>query len=153
MWSGRGSTACDWHGVIAIIQLLSPVWLWTHGLQHARLSCPSLSPRVYSNSCRLSRWCHPTISPSVVPFSCLQYVPASGSFQVSQFFISGGQSTGVSASILSAWCLNQITSVHNTGITRDSMSNSSPGIMNPVGHHFSPLGFPKHLQTNNILLL
>ena len=79
--------------------------------------------------------------------------PSISSFQMSQFFISGGQSIGVSASILSAWCLNQIISVHNTGITRDIMSNSSPGIMNPVGHHFSPLGFPKHLQTNNILIL
>ena len=73
--------------------------LWAHGLQHTRLSCPSPTARVYSNSCPLSRWCHPTISSSVVPFSsCLQSFPASGSFQMSQFFASGGQSIRVSAS-------------------------------------------------------
>ena len=73
--------------------------LQPHGLQHARLSCPSPTPRACSNSCPLSQWCHPTISSSVVPFSsCLQSFPASGSFPVSQHFISGGQSIGVSAS-------------------------------------------------------
>ena len=73
--------------------------LWLHGLQHARLPCPSPTLGVYSNSCPLSQWWHPTISSSVVPFSpCLQSFPASGSFQMSQFFASGGQSTGVSAS-------------------------------------------------------
>ena len=74
--------------------------LWLHGLQLARHPCPSPTPRVYSNSCPLSRWCHPTISSSVVPFaSCLQSFPASGSFQMSQFFKSGGPSIVVSASI------------------------------------------------------
>ena len=69
------------------------------GLQHARLPCPSPTPTVYSNSCPLSPWCHPTILSSVIPFSfCLQSFPASGSFQMSQLFASGGQSTGVSAS-------------------------------------------------------
>ena len=73
--------------------------LWSHGLQHARPPCPSPTPRVYPNSCPLSRWCHPTVSSSVIPFSShLQSFPASGSFPVSQFFTSGGQSTGVSAS-------------------------------------------------------
>ena len=73
--------------------------LQPHGLQHARLSCPSPTPAAYSNSCPSSRWCHPTISSSVVPFSSrLQLFPASGSFLMSQFFASGGQSTGVSAS-------------------------------------------------------
>ena len=73
--------------------------LWTLGLQHTRPPCPSPTPRVYSNSCPLSRWCQPNISSSVVPFSsCLQYFPASGSFQNSQFFTSGGQRTGTSAS-------------------------------------------------------
>ena len=67
--------------------------------QHARLPCPSSSPGVCSNSCPLSRWCHPTILFSVVPFSsCPQSFPASGSFQMSQLFASGGQSIGVSAS-------------------------------------------------------
>jgi len=72
--------------------------LWPHGLQHARPPCPSPTPAVYSNSCPLSRWCHPTISSSVVSFSRLQSFPASGSFQMSQLFASGGQSIGVSAS-------------------------------------------------------
>ena len=73
--------------------------LWPHGLQHSRLPCPSPTPGVYSNSCPLSRWCHPAISSSVVPFfSCLQSFPASGAFQMSELFISGGQSTVVSAS-------------------------------------------------------
>ena len=62
--------------------------LWPHGLQHARPPCPSPTPRVYSNSCPLSQWCHLTISSSVIPFSCLQFLPASGSFPMSQFFAS-----------------------------------------------------------------
>ena len=71
-----------------------------HGLQHARLPCPSPTPGTCSNSCPLSQWCHPTISCSVIPFSsCLQSFPASGSFPMSQFFASGGQSIGVSASV------------------------------------------------------
>ena len=66
--------------------------------QHARPPCPSPTPGVYSNSCPLSRWCHSAISSSVVPFSsCLQSLPASGSFPMSQLFAWGGQSTGVSA--------------------------------------------------------
>ena len=70
-----------------------------HGLQHARPSCPSPASRACSNSCPSSRWCHPTISSSVGPFSsCIQSFPASGSFPMSQFFTSGGQSIGVSAS-------------------------------------------------------
>ena len=70
-----------------------------HGLQHSRPPCPSPTPRAYSNSCPLSWWCHPTISSSVIPFSsCLQSFPASGSFQMSQFFASGGQSIEISAS-------------------------------------------------------
>ena len=73
--------------------------LWPHGLQHARPPCPSPTLGVYPNSCPSSRWCYQTISSSVVPFSsCLQSFPASGSFQMSQFFVSGGQSFGVSAS-------------------------------------------------------
>ena len=72
--------------------------LQPHELQHARPPCPSPTPRVYPNSCPLSRWCHLAIS-SVVPFSfCLQSFPTSGSFQMSQLFASGGQNIGVSAS-------------------------------------------------------
>ena len=70
-----------------------------HGLQQARLPCPSPSPGACSNLCPLSRWCHPTISSSVTPFSsCLQSFPALGSFPMSWLFASGGQSTGASAS-------------------------------------------------------
>ena len=73
--------------------------LQPHESQHARPPCPSPTPRVYSNSCPLSRWCPPTISSSVVPFSsCLQSFPSSRSFQISQLLTSGGQSIGVSAS-------------------------------------------------------
>ena len=71
--------------------------LQPHGLQHTRLHCP-LAPKVCSNSCPLSQWCHPSISSSAIPFSsCLQSFPASGSFLMSQFFASSGQSIGVYA--------------------------------------------------------
>ena len=70
--------------------------LWPHGLQHARLPCPSPTPGAYSNSCPSSWWCHPIISSSIVPFSFhLRSFLASGSFPMSQFFASGGQSIGV----------------------------------------------------------
>ena len=73
--------------------------LWPHESQCARPPCPSPTPKVYSNSCPLSRWCHPAISSSVVPFSsCPQSLPASGSFPMSQLFTWGGQSIGISAS-------------------------------------------------------
>ena len=73
--------------------------LQPQGLEHASLPCLSPTPRACSNSCPSSLWCHPTISSSVIPFStCLQSFPASGSFPMSQFFASGGQSIGVSAS-------------------------------------------------------
>ena len=72
-----------------------------HGLQHTRPPCSSPTPGVHPNSCPLSQWCHPTIESSVIPFySCPQPLPASGSFQKSQFFASGGQRIGVSASTL-----------------------------------------------------
>ena len=74
--------------------------LQPHELWQARPPCPSLTPGIYSNSCPLSLWCHPIISPSVIPFfSCLQSFPESGSFPVSQIFASGGQSIGASASV------------------------------------------------------
>ena len=73
--------------------------LQPHESQYARPPCPSQTPRVYSNSCLSSRWCHPAISSSVIPFSsCPQSLPASGSFPISQLFMWGGQSIGVSAS-------------------------------------------------------
>ena len=105
LWAGFDLEEAQWlsAGVImAPVQFSHSVVsdsLWPHGLQHARPPCPSPTPRVYSNSCPLSWWCHPTISSSVVPFSsCLQSFPASESFQMSQFFASGGQSIGISAS-------------------------------------------------------
>ena len=73
--------------------------LQPHGLQHARLPCPSPTPWASSNSCPSSRWCYPTISSSVLPF-CLQSFPASGSFPMCQFFTSGGQNIVASASVL-----------------------------------------------------
>ena len=84
------------------------------GLQHARLPCDSPTPGAYSNSGTSSQWCHPTISSSVVPFSSLlQSFPASGSFPRSQFFTSGGQSTGVSASAeMDNNFLNKISKIH-----------------------------------------
>ena len=85
--------------------------LWPHGLQHTTLPCPSPSPRLCSNSCPLSQWCHLTMSSSVVPFSSsLQSFPASGSFPMSQLFASGDQSIGASASAsvlpvtIQDWC-------------------------------------------------
>ena len=72
--------------------------LWPHEPQHTRPPCPSPTPGVHPNPCLLSQWCHPTISSSVIPFSCPQSFSASGSFPVSQLFASGGQSIGVSAS-------------------------------------------------------
>ena len=90
--------ACESNSVQFSCSVMSDS-LWPHGLQHARLPCPSPTPRACSNSCPLSQWCHPIISSSVVPFSShLQSFSASGSFQMSQFFPSGGQSIGVSAS-------------------------------------------------------
>ena len=99
-----------------------------HGLQHARLSCSSLSPRVCLNSCPLSWWCYLTISSSTVPFSsCLQSFPASGSIQMSQFFTSGSQIIGVSASasVLSmnvqSWFplgLTDLISLQSQGLSR-----------------------------------
>ena len=86
--------------VVVVVQSLSHVRLFaTHELQHASLLCSPLSPGVCSNSCSLSQWCHPTTSSSVAPFSsCPQFFPASGSFPMSQFFTSSGQSIGASAS-------------------------------------------------------
>ena len=85
--------------IINSVALSESDYLWPHGLQHTRPPCLSPTPGVYSNPCPLSWWCHPTISSSVIPFSpSLQSFPASGSFQMSQLFASGGQSIGVSAS-------------------------------------------------------
>ena len=88
-----------WQSVRQFISSVVSDSLRHHGLQHARPPCPLPTPGVNPNSCPLSQWFHPAISSSVIPFSsCLQSFPASGSFQMSQLFASGGQSIGVSAS-------------------------------------------------------
>ena len=102
--------------------------LWPHGLYHARLPCPSPSPGVDSNPCPLSHWCHSTTSSSIAPFSsCLQSFPASGPFQMSQLFASGGQSVGASASAsilpvnfqgLFPLGLTGLTSMQSKGLSR-----------------------------------
>ena len=90
---------CHWSGTVQFSRSVMSDSLQLHGLQHTRLPFLSPTPGVYLNSCPLSWWCHATISSSVVPFSsCLKSFPPSGSFQMSQFFPWGGQSTGVSAS-------------------------------------------------------
>ena len=99
--SWKGPRVPEWlsHSVSQFIHSIRSHSLWPHGLQHARLPCPSPTPRAYSNSGPLSLWCHPTISSSVFTFSSHpQSFPASGSLPMSQFFASGGQSIGVSAS-------------------------------------------------------
>ena len=105
--SDLGSTCqhlpVDFWGILVKLLLLFSLSvvsdsLWLRGLQHTRPPCPSPTPGAYSNPCPLSWWCHPTISSSVIPFSyCLQSFPASGSFQMSQLFPSGGQSIGASS--------------------------------------------------------
>ena len=85
--------------VLCLVAQACPTLCDSHGLQHTRLPCPSPSPGAYSDSCPLSRWCHPTISSSVVPSSfCLQSFPALGFFLMSRLFATGGQSIGASAS-------------------------------------------------------
>ena len=117
------------------VQFSHPVFfdtLWPHGLQHTRLPCPLPTPGAWSNSCPSSWWCHPTILSSVIPFSsCLQSFPASGSFPMSQFFASGGQSTGVSVSAsvlprnIQDWFplgLNSWISLQSKGLSRVLLS-------------------------------
>ena len=101
-WNDLAAAAAAVKAMVFPVQFSSSVMsnsLWLHGQQHARLPCPSPTPRACSNSRPSSQWCHPTISSSVIPFfSCLQSLPASGSFPMSQFFTSGGQNIGASAS-------------------------------------------------------
>ena len=101
--------------------------LLPHGLQDVRPASPSPTPRAHSNSCPLSQWCHPTISSSVVPFSsCHQSLPASGSFQMSQFFTSGGPSVGASASVLPMTDLLEDWLVWSPCSPRDCRESSTP---------------------------
>ena len=116
-----------WHSAFFMVQLSQSDMTWqSHGLQYAKLPCPSPSPRVCPSSCPLHQWCHPTISPSVTLFSfCLQSFPATRSFPMSQLFASGGQSTGASAPVLpmsiQGWFplrLTGLISLLSKGLTR-----------------------------------
>ena len=99
VWASREITLYYIYSVQFSSVTQSCLALRSHESQHTRPPCPSPTPRVYPNPCPLIRWCHPTISSSVIPFSsCLQSFPASGSFLMSQLFASGGQSIAVSAS-------------------------------------------------------
>ena len=125
--------------VVFVIQSPSNVSLWPHGIQHARLPCPSLTPRACSNSCPSSQWCHSTISSSVMPFSSyLQSFPASGSFLMSQFLASCAQTIGVSASAsvlpmnIQDWFSVRWTgwiSLKFKGLSRVFANNSSASIL------------------------
>ena len=101
-WMDKEVVVYIHNGILSSVQSSSSVVsdsLWPHEPQQARPPCPSPTPGVHPNPCRLSRWCHPTSSSSVIPFSsCLHSFPGPGSFPVSQLFASGGQSIGVSAS-------------------------------------------------------
>ena len=143
------------NGVVSLISL-SVIWLLlfsqsvrsdsllTHGLQHARLPCPSPIPRVCSNSWPLSWWCHPTISSSVVPFSCLQCFPASGSFPMSQLFASGDQSMGsFSFSISPSNEYSGLEHINATGfyILTFYPTTLPNSLMSSSSFHVAPLGF------------
>ena len=122
--------------------------LQSHGPQHTRLFCPSLTPRASSNSCPSSQWCPPTILSSLVPFSCLQSFPVSGSFPMSQFFASDGKSFGASASAsvlpmnIQDWFPLGLFSYSPLCPTlSDPMNCSTPGL--PVHHQL-----PEFTQTH-----
>ena len=108
--------------------------LWSRGLQHTRLPCPSPTPEVNSNSCLLSGWCHPTILSSVFPFTCLQSFSKSESFPTSQFFASGGQSIGVSDSTS---VLSMNTQDWSPLGWTDWISLRSKGLSSLLQHHSS----------------
>ena len=119
-----------------------PNFLQPHGLQHVRFPCPSPSPGVCSNSCLLSRWCHPAISSSVVLFSsCFQSFPASGSFPMSQLFASDGQIIGPSAS--ASVLPGSIQGWFPLGLT-DFISLTFKGLKNPLQHYSSKASILQH---------
>ena len=126
----------------SVTSLMSRHSLWPHGLQHARPPCSSPSPGACSNSCPLSRWCHPAISSSVVPFSsCFQSFPESGSFLISWLFESGGQSIGASpsASVLPL----KIQDCFPSGLT-SLISLKSKGLSSLLQHHSSKASILQH---------
>ena len=125
--------------------------LQPHGLQHARLPSPSPSPRACSNSCPLSQWCHPNISSSVNPFSShLQSFPASGSFQMSQLFTSGGQSIGVSASTsVLAMNIQDLFPLGLTGLISLQSKGLSRVFSNPTVQKHQFFGIQPSLWSNS----
>ena len=119
-----------------------------HGLQHARPPCPLPTPGAYSNSCPSSQWCHPNISSSVIPFSsCLQSFPASGSFPRSQFFASGDQSIGASASA-SVLPMN-ISPLWLTGLISLKSKGLSRVFSNTTVHKYQFFGIQPSLWSNS----
>ena len=124
------------------IQSLTCVWFFvTPGLQHTRPPCPSPTLGTCSNSCPLTRWCHPTIISSVVPFSCLESFPASGSFQMSQLFTWGGQNIGVSAST-SVLPMN----IQDCRMDRLDLLAVQGTLKSPLQHHRSKVSILWHLS-------
>ena len=129
-WMNKATEVLRLNPAIVVVQSLSMFMsdsLWPHGLQHARLPCPSLSPTVCSNSCPWSWWCHPSISSSIALFSssCPQSFPASGSFPMSWLFSSSDQSIGNWASVLplniQSWFplrLTGLISLQSKGLSR-----------------------------------
>ena len=132
--------------------------LQLHGLYYTRFPCPSSSPGACSNSCPLSRWCHPTISSSVITFSCLQPFPVSGSFPVSRPFISGGRSIEASASAsvllmnIQGWSLLGLTGLislqskglwrvfSNTTVRKHQLFSTRPFFMVQLWHPYMTTG-------------
>ena len=130
--------------------------LWPHGLQHTRLPCPSPFPGVWSNSCPLNWWCHPTISSFVIPFtSCLQSFPASGSFPISWLFTWGGQIIGasVSASVSTLMNIQGWFSLGLTALIQFLNKGSVPPFLLIPHGPGSRLLFLKYLQHPLLLLL
>ena len=134
------------HILLLVSRQVMSVSLWLQWLQHARLPCPSVSLRICSNSCPLSRWCHPTISSSFTPFSsCPQSFPASGSFLMNWLFASNGQSIGASASAsilpMNIWDwfpsgLTGLISLLSKGLSRSSPASQFESINSSVFNHF-----------------
>ena len=135
----------SWFYVTCLLQMFSSVAQMFSSVQHTRLPGPSPTPRACSDSCPLSPWCHPTISSSVIPCSsCLQFLPTSGSFPVGQFFASGGQIIGASAST-SVFPMN-IQDWSPLGWT-GWISLQSKGLSKSLlQHHSSKSSIPRHVQ-------
>ena len=133
-----------------------------HELQHSRPPCPSPASGACSDSCSSSQWCHQTISSSVIPFSCLQSFPASGSFPVSQFFTSGGQSIGVSASAsvlpmnIQDWFplgLTDLVSLQSVGLSRKTtVKKKKKKLLRWRSHHKMKWPLTKLVLTHTLFL-